>query len=71
MESLLSRPEASTPCLSPDPASMQLLPILFWILLILAIIGVWAPPPYQVWGFRLALVLFVILGLRVFPISLN
>lgn len=50
---------------------MQLLPVLFWILLILAIIGQFAPPPFTVWGNRLALVLFVILGLRVFPLVLN
>lgn len=50
---------------------MQLLPILYWILLILSIVGTFAPAPYHVWGGRLALVLFVILGLRVFPISLN
>lgn len=50
---------------------MTLLPILYWIFLILAIIGVFVPAPYSVWGGRVALLLFVILGLRVFPISLN
>lgn len=49
----------------------MLLPLLFWILLILALIGAFAPPNYAIWGTRLALVLFVILGLRVFPLSLN
>lgn len=49
----------------------SLLPVLYWVLLILAIVGVFAPPAYQVWGFRVALVLFVILGLRVFPLNLQ
>lgn len=51
--------------------TMAILPILFWILLILSVIGTFAPAPYQVWGGRLSLVLFVILGLRVFPLVLN
>lgn len=50
---------------------MNILPILYWILLILACIGTFAPAPYSVWGGRFALVLFIILGLRVFPISLS
>lgn len=50
---------------------MQILPVAYWIFLILAIVGHFVPAPYTIWGNRLALVLFVILGLRVFPISLN
>lgn len=50
---------------------MAILPILYWILVILACIGAFAPAPWSVWSGRVALVLFVILGLRVFPISLQ
>lgn len=50
---------------------MNLLPILYWILLILAVIGAFAPPAWSMWSGRVALVLFILLGLRVFPFSLQ
>lgn len=53
---------------------MTLLPILYWIVLILSIIGVFAPPTW-VGGRWLsggsAAVLFVIIGLRIFRIPLQ
>lgn len=53
---------------------MTLLPILYWIVLILSIIGVFAPAtwPYGRYiGGGAATVLFVIIGLRIFRIPLQ
>lgn len=52
---------------------MTLLPILYWIVLILSIIGVFAPQSWP-YGARISgsawVVLFVIIGLRVFRMPL-
>jgi len=44
----------------------MVLMILFWIILILAILGFWAPEPYLKYVRGVDLVLFVILGLKLF-----
>lgn len=53
---------------------MSLLPILFWVILALALLGVFVPPTWPNAG-RISsaglLVLILLLGLRVFPISLQ
>lgn len=53
---------------------MTLLPILYWIVLILSIIGIFSPPTWvygrYISGFS-AVVLFVIIGLRVFRIPIQ
>jgi hypothetical protein len=53
---------------------MELLPILYWVFLVLALWGCspWFPAagrPYAPAGF--CLLLIILLGLRVFPISLH
>lgn len=53
---------------------MTLLPILYWIVLILSIIGVFAPPAWaygRYIGGGAATVLFVIIGLRLFRVALQ
>lgn len=55
---------------------MSLLPILYWIVLILSLIGYYVPGPTpHTWGYRLVggtyAILFIIIGLRLFPISLK
>lgn len=40
--------------------------ILFWLLIILAVLGFWAPEPYVRYVRGLDLVLFILIGLRVF-----
>lgn len=55
---------------------MTLLPILYWIVLILSAIGYFVPGPAPVtWGYRLsggaATILFIIIGLRIFRIPLQ
>lgn len=50
---------------------MELLPILFWVLLVLAILGFWCPEPYVRYVRGVDLVLLLIIGLRVFPINLH
>lgn len=55
---------------------MTLLPILYWIVLILSVIGYFAPgPATPTWGYRLsggaATVLFIIIGLRIFRIPIQ
>lgn len=40
--------------------------ILFWIILLLAVLGFWAPEPYLRYVRGVDLVLFVLLGIRVF-----
>lgn len=50
---------------------MSFLGILYWLLVILCVIGAFAPAPYQIWGGRLALVLFIILGIKVFGLPLS
>jgi hypothetical protein len=54
---------------------MTLLPILYWIILILSCIGYYSPGPNpQTWGYRIAggayTILFIIIGLRIFRIPL-
>lgn len=53
---------------------MTLLPILYWIILILSIVGYFGPGTPATWGHRLSggayTVLFIIIGLRVFKIPL-
>lgn len=53
---------------------MSLLPILFWVLFVLALLGTFAPASW-LYGPRISstclLVLVALLGLRVFPISLR
>lgn len=53
---------------------MTLLPILYWIVLILSIIGIFAPPTWPggryISGFAAA-VLFIIIGLRIFRIPIQ
>ena len=44
----------------------MVLQILYWIILILSIIGFWAPEPYVRYVRGVYIVLFVILGLKVF-----
>jgi hypothetical protein len=57
-----------------DSENMTLLPVLYWIVLILSIIGVFAPPTWAygryVSGFS-ATVLFIIIGLRIFRIPIQ
>lgn len=52
---------------------MQILPVIFWVLLILSICGIFAPADWpnagRISGTAWA-VLFVIIGLRVFPVAL-
>lgn len=53
---------------------MTLLPVLYWIVLILSIIGVFAPTSWP-YGVRISglswVVLFIIIGLRIFRIPLE
>lgn len=53
---------------------MTLLPILYWIILILSAIGIFAPPTFP-YGVRISglswVVLFIIIGLRIFRIPLQ
>lgn len=45
---------------------------LYWILLILYIIGFWGPPPWsQRIGWGAAAILFVIVGIRLFRVSVE
>jgi hypothetical protein len=48
----------------------MILPILYWIILILAILGMCAPDPYVRYLRGVELVLFVILGLKLFGIPI-
>lgn len=54
---------------------MTLLPILYWIVLILSLIGYFGPGAQPTWAYRLSggayAVLFVIIGLRIFRIPLQ
>lgn len=55
---------------------MTLLPILYWIVLILSIIGYFRPGPgTDAWGYRLSggayTVLFIIIGLRIFRVPIQ
>lgn len=50
---------------------MNILPVLFWVLVILALCGLWFPSWPAPARFGPIIVLFIILGLRVFPIALN
>lgn len=53
---------------------MTLLPILYWLILILSVIGVFAPATWP-YGVRISglswVILFIIIGLRVFRIPLG
>lgn len=53
---------------------MSLLSILYWVILILSLIGVFAPPSWP-YAPRISgtawVVLFIIIGLRVFRVSLQ
>lgn len=53
---------------------MSLLPILYWIILILSILGIFTPPNWiygrYIFGFS-ATILFIIIGLRLFKVSLQ
>jgi hypothetical protein len=53
---------------------MTLLPILYWLILILSVIGVFAPPTWP-YGVRISgsawVALFIIIGLRIFRIPLQ
>ena len=42
--------------------------VLYWILLILAIISVWCPEPYVKYVRGVDLILFVILGIKIFGV---
>ena len=44
----------------------MVLQVLYWIILLLAIIGFWVPEPYAKYSRGVDLVLFVILGLKIF-----
>jgi hypothetical protein len=44
----------------------MVLQVIYWIILLLAILGVWAPDPYARYVRGIDLVLFVILGIRLF-----
>ena len=44
----------------------MVLEVVFWVLIILAIAGWWAPAPYDRYVRGIDLVLFIILGLHVF-----
>ena len=52
---------------------MKLLPILYWIILILAVLGLFAPPTWSYAG-RINngawVVLFIIIGLQIFKMAL-
>lgn len=53
---------------------MGILPLLYWIILILSLLGVFAPESWAAHRWRLAggawVVLFIIIGLRVFRIPI-
>lgn len=54
---------------------MTLLPILYWVILILSVIGYFVPGPApQTWGYRLSggagTLLFIIIGLKIFKMPL-
>lgn len=50
---------------------MSLLDILFWIIVILSAIGTFVPTPYPRLNSASSLVLFVIIGLRLFPLVIR
>lgn len=53
---------------------MSLLPILFWVILVLAAIGYFAPlawVPGRYLGGGATLILFIIVGLRLFRVALQ
>jgi hypothetical protein len=50
---------------------MEILPVLFWVLLIICALGAFFPSWPAPARFGPAIVLFVILGLRVFPLVLK
>lgn len=52
-------------------ASAMLLPLLFWCILILSAIGLFAPAPWPRVSGMASLVLFIIIGLRLFYVALN
>lgn len=45
--------------------------ILYWIILILAALGIWAPAPWGKLNSGSLIVLLILLGIRVFPIALH
>lgn len=47
----------------------MILTVIFWVLLLLALIGAFAPEPWRPWGVRILFILITLLGLRVFPID--
>lgn len=53
----------------------MLLSLLYWIILILSIVGYFAPGAPATWGYRIsgsaATILFIIIGLRDFKVSLQ
>jgi hypothetical protein len=49
----------------------MLLPLLYWIVLILSAVGLFAPAPWPRVSGVASLVLFVIVGLRLFPVALQ
>jgi hypothetical protein len=46
----------------------MVLQVIYWILILLAICGYWAPDPYKGYVRGLDLVLFIILGVKLFGI---
>ncbi len=50
---------------------MSFFSILYWIVVILAIFGIWAPAPWGKLNSGATILLFILLGLRVFPIALQ
>jgi hypothetical protein len=49
----------------------MLLPLLFWIILILSAIGLFAPAPWPRISGAAQVALFIIIGLRLFAVSLS
>lgn len=49
----------------------MVLDVLFWVLLLLAVVAFWVPEPYGKYVRGVDLILFIIVGFRVFPLILH
>jgi len=50
---------------------MSFFTILYWIVIVLSIFGIWAPAPWARINTGSAILLFILLGIRVFPIAMH
>lgn len=50
---------------------MSFFAILYWIVVVLAIFGIWAPAPWSRINTGSAILLFILLGVKVYPIALR